>query len=195
MTTSGSNSPASRRGFLAGTTAAVAVTAAASSVSAGAWAGGSDRLKVGLVGAGGRGTGAAEQALNADPGTELVAIADVFEDAVARARRQLSRMFNKEGQPARVTADDAHCVAGFDAYKKVIDSCDVVLLASTPHFRPQHLRAAVDAGKHVFCEKPVAVDGPGVRSVMESSEIARQKNLNLVSGLCWRYHPWEARHL
>lgn len=189
MTTPGSNSPASRRGFLAGTTAAAAVAAAASSVSAGAWAGGSDRLKVGLVGSGGRGTGAAEQALNADPGTELVAIADVFEDAVARARRQLSRMFNKDGQPARVTADDAHCVAGFDAYKKVIDSCDVVLLASTPHFRPLHLRAAVDAGKHVFCEKPVAVDGPGVRSVMESSEIARQKNLNLVSGLCWRYHP------
>ncbi|MFN5587490.1 MAG: gfo/Idh/MocA family oxidoreductase, partial [Planctomyces sp.] len=83
MTTPGSNSPASRRGFLAGTTAAAAVAAAASSVSAGAWAGGSDRLKVGLVGAGGRGTGAAEQALNADPGTELVAIADVFEDAVA----------------------------------------------------------------------------------------------------------------
>jgi len=180
----------SRRSFLA-TSAATAATlaAAASSVSAGAWAGGSDLLKVGLVGVGGRGTGAAEQALNADPGTELVAMADVFEDAVVRGRRQLSRMFNKEGQKARVTAKDEDCVAGFDGYQRVIEKSDVVLLASTPHFRPMHLRASVDAGKHVFCEKPVAVDAPGVRSVLESSEIARQKNLNLVSGLCWRYHP------
>jgi predicted dehydrogenase len=98
-------------------------------------------------------------------------------------------MFNKDGQKPRVTADDAHCFVGFDGYKRVIESSDVVLLASTPHFRPQHLRACVEAGKHVFCEKPVAVDAPGVRSVLESSEIARQKNLNLVSGLCWRYHP------
>lgn len=190
MNESSAPSDPSRRSFLA-TSAATAATlaAAARPVSAGVWAGGSDLLKVGLVGVGGRGTGAAEQALNADPGTELVAMADVFEDAVARGRRQLTRMFNKEGQKPRVTAKDEDCVAGFDGYLRVIEKSDVVLLASTPHFRPMHLRASVEAGKHVFCEKPVAVDAPGVRSVLESTEIARQKNLNLVSGLCWRYHP------
>ncbi|MGB0741600.1 MAG: Gfo/Idh/MocA family protein, partial [Planctomycetaceae bacterium] len=180
-----SESSSSRRTFL-GTAAAAAVGTRA--LSAGVHAGGSDLLKVGLVGVGGRGTGAGQQALNADPGTELVALADVFEDAVERGHRQLSRMFNKDGQKPRVTATADQCYAGFDAYKRVIDSCDVVLLATTPHFRPQHLRAAVEAGKHVFCEKPVAVDAPGVRSVLESSRIAEEKNLNLVSGLCWRYH-------
>lgn len=193
MTSPGDFLASSRRTFLgssaAAATAAATLSAAAAPLSSGLWSAGSDLLRVGLVGVGGRGTGAAEQALNADPGTELVALADVFEDSVARGRRQLSRMFNKDGQKPRVTVDDAHCFVGFDGYKQVIESSDVVLLASTPHFRPQHLRACVEAGKHVFCEKPVAVDAPGVRSVLESSEIARQKGLNLVSGLCWRYHP------
>ncbi len=178
----------SRRRFLATSAAGAALAAVPAPLSAGAFAGGSDLLKVGLVGVGGRGTGAAEQALNADPATELVALGDVFEDAVARGRRQLSRQFNKDGQKARVTATDDQCYSGFDAYKKVIDACDVVLLASTPHFRPEHLRVAVEAGKHIFCEKPVAVDAPGVRSVMESSKKAAEKKLALVSGLCWRYH-------
>ncbi len=144
---------------------------------------------MGLVGCGGRGTGAAEQALNADPGTELVALGDVFEDATQRARRSLTRMFNKDASHPRVTLSDDACYSGFDNYLRVIEKSDVVLLATTPHFRPQHLRAAVEAGKHVFCEKPVAVDAPGVRSVMESSEMAKAKGLALVSGLCWRYHP------
>jgi len=181
-------SDSTRRSFLATTAAGAVMTSVPGSLNAGIHAGGSDQLKVGLVGVGGRGTGAAEQALTADPATELVALADVFEDAVSRGRRQLSRLFNKEGQTPRVTVDDDHCFVGFDAYKRVIDSCDVILLASTPHFRPEHLRASVEAGKHVFCEKPVAVDAPGVRSVLESSELARQKGLSLVSGLCWRYH-------
>jgi predicted dehydrogenase len=76
---------------------------------------------------------------------------------------------------------------GFDAYRGVIENSDVVLMASTPHFRPRHLRAAIEAGKHVFCEKPVAIDGPGLRSVMESSRMAKDQGLNLVSGLCYRY--------
>ena len=88
-----------------------------------------------------------------------------------------------------MTVSDDTCYSGFDNYLRVIEKSDVVLLATTPHFRPQHLRAAVEAGKHVFCEKPVAVDAPGVRSVMESSEMAKAKGLALVSGLCWRYHP------
>lgn len=177
-----------RRQFLATGTAGAAVLATSSVLQASLHAGGSDLLKVGLVGCGGRGSGAASQALHADPGTELVALGDAFEDILSSCRRRLSREFNKDGQKPRVTVDDAHCFVGFDAYQRVIDSCDVVLLASTPHFRPQHLRAAVEAGRHIFCEKPVAVDAPGVRSVLESSEMARQKNLSLVSGLCWRYH-------
>ncbi len=188
MPTTPLSAESTRRSFLATTAAAAAMGSLSASLNAGIHAGGSDQLKVGLVGVGGRGTGAAENALNADPATELVALADVFEDAVSRGRRTLSRMFNNEGQTPRVTVDDAHCFVGFDAYKRVIDSCDVILLASTPHFRPEHLRAAVEAGKHIFCEKPVAVDAPGVRSVLESSELARQKGLSLVSGLCWRYH-------
>ena len=81
-----------------------------------------------------------------------------------------------------------HCFLGLDAYQKVIDSgVDVVLLATPPGFRPQHLKAAVAAGKHIFCEKPVATDAPGVRSVLETVEVARQKRLALVAGFCWRY--------
>lgn len=183
-------SDGTRREFLATTTlSAAAIAAVPATLNAGAYAGGSDLLKVGLVGAGGRGTGAAEQALSADPGTELVALADVFEDAVTRGLRQLSRKFNKDGAAARVTATEDQCYTGFDAYKQVIDKCDVVLLASTPHFRPEHMRASVEAGKHIFCEKPIAVDAPGVRSVLESSAKAAEKGLSLVSGLCWRYHP------
>jgi predicted dehydrogenase len=108
---------------------------------------------------------------------------------MSRGREQLTRSLNRDGQPARVTARDDQCHFGFDAYKRVIEHSDVVLLASTPHFRPEHLRACVEAGKHVFCEKPVAVDAPGVRSVMESSRMAQEKGLCLVSGLCWRYDP------
>ena len=187
MSTPPSSSEPSRRSFI-GATAAGTLLMSGGSLRAGLHAGGSDLLKVGLVGVGGRGTGAAEQALNADPGTELVALADVFDDAIQRGRRVLERTFNTDGKPPRVKVDDDHCFAGFDAYKRVIECSDVVLLASTPVFRPEHLRACVEANKHVFCEKPVAVDAPGVRSVLESSELARQKGLSLVSGLCWRYH-------
>jgi len=178
----------SRRDFL--TTAAAGATAltANQTLTAGLYAGGSDLLKIGLVGCGGRGTGAASQALKADSGAELVAVADAFEDQAQSCRRRLSRSFNKEGQPDRVVVTDDTVFAGLDAYEKVIDRADVVLLASTPHFRPRHLKAAIEAGKHVFCEKPVATDATGVRSVMASTELAREKKLSLVSGLCWRYH-------
>src|SRR5439155_1523391 len=85
----------------------------------------------------------------------------------------------------KVTPDT--CFVGLDAYQKVISSgVDVVLLATPPGFRPVHLKAAIDAGKHVFCEKPMATDAPGVRSVFESAKAAREKNLSLVAGFCWR---------
>lgn len=181
-------SESSRREFLSTSAAATAALGVSASLSAGAYAGGSDLLKLGLVGCGGRGTGAASQALTADSGVELVAMADAFDDRLQSSRARLQRQFNKEDVLARVNVDDDKCFVGFDAYKKVIDEVDVICLTSTPHFRPRHLKAAVDAGKHVFCEKPVAVDAPGLRSVMDSVQKAKEQKTSLVSGLCWRYH-------
>jgi myo-inositol 2-dehydrogenase / D-chiro-inositol 1-dehydrogenase len=141
-------------------------------------------VKVGLVGAGGRGSGAAGQALAADPNNELTAVADIEEAIVERAATRL-RTSTKFGD--RVKID--HAFFGLDAYDKVINSgVDVVLLATPPGFRPQHLTAAVNAGKHVFCEKPCATDSPGVREVIAAQKLAQTKNLALVSGFCWRYN-------
>lgn len=180
--------PTTRRQFVSTSAAATAALAVSSSLQAGAYAAGSDNLKVGLIGCGGRGTGAASQALKADSGTELHAMADAFDDRLQMSRSRLQRQFNKDGEPKRVTVSDDLCFSGFDAYKEVIDRCDVVCLTSTPHFRPRHLKYAVDSGKHVFCEKPVAVDATGLRSVMESTKKAAEQKTSLVSGLCWRYH-------
>lgn len=144
---------------------------------------GSDEIRLGLVGCGGRGSGAALQALTADSGTRLVAMADAFENQVRLASTALEK---RVGERARVAPDRQF--VGFDAYQRVIDSdVDVVLLCTPPHFRPMQLRAAIDAGKHVFAEKPVAVDAPGVRSVLETAKLAKQKNLSIVSGLNSRY--------
>ncbi len=174
-----------RRHFLKTSTKATAL--AGLSISASAYAAGSDRIRVGLVGCGGRGSGAAAQALSTGEGVVLTAMGDVFEDRLQSSRKNLEG--SKEfGQRVKVPA--SACFVGLDAYQKVIDSgVDVVLLATPPGFRPQHLRAAVEAGKHVFCEKPMATDAPGVRSILESAAKAKQKNLALVSGFCWRYHP------
>jgi len=173
----------SRRDFLKTSGTAAAALAGGLSISRSAHAAGSDVLKIGLIGCGGRGTGAAMNALNADKNAKLVAMADVFEDRMKNSLNSLQKA-GKE----RVAVDPDHCFAGFDGYKKVIDSgVDVVLLAEVPHFRPMHLKAAIEAGKHVFCEKPVAVDAPGIRSILETSEQAAKKGLNIVSGLCWRY--------
>jgi myo-inositol 2-dehydrogenase / D-chiro-inositol 1-dehydrogenase len=146
----------------------------------------SDTLKVGLIGCGGRGTGAAAQALSTGEGVVLTAMGDAFEDRLQNSRKGLQAN-ESFGQRVKV-ADDA-CFVGLDAYQKVIDSgVDVVVLATPPGFRPQHLQAAVEAGKHVFCEKPMATDAPGVRSVLETAAKAKEKNLALVAGFCWRYH-------
>lgn len=140
-------------------------------------------LKVGLIGCGGRGTGAAAQALAADPDVVLTAMGDVFADHLEASLAAII-----EEQPKKVKVDKAHKFVGFDAYKKVIESgVDVVILTTPPAFRPQHLTAAVNAGKHVFCEKPVAVDAPGVRQVLEAAKQAKSKNLSLVSGFTFRY--------
>jgi predicted dehydrogenase len=143
-------------------------------------------IKVGLVGCGGRGTGAALQALRADDYTELTAVADIEQTQVDKCLENL--------QKARPGGDRVNVVAGnqflgLDAFQKVIDSgVDTVLLATPPGFRPHHLAAVINASKHVFCEKPVATDAPGVRSALASAELATQKNVSLVAGFCWRYN-------
>ncbi len=143
-----------------------------------------EQLKVGIIGCGGRGAGAANQALYADDNVVLTAMADVFPDRLETSLNAL-----KEEHEDRVQVPKDKQFIGFDAYKELIASdVDVVLLATPPSFRPAHLEAAIDAGKHVFCEKPVAVDAPGVRQVLATAQKAKDKNLSLVSGLCWRYH-------
>ena len=140
-------------------------------------------LRVGLIGCGGRGSGAASQALNADQNVVLTAMGDAFEDQLQRSLQSLQK---EHADKVKVTPEK--CFVGLDAYQKVIDSgVDVVVLATPPGFRPVHLRAAVDAGKHVFCEKPMATDAPGVRSVLASVKSAKMKNLSVVAGFVWRY--------
>ncbi len=148
-------------------------------------AAGDDVLKVGLVGCGGRGTGAAAQALNADKNVKLVAMGDAFKDRLDASLDNLKKQTNIAD---KIAVTPENCFTGFDAYKQVIDSgVDVVLLCSPPHFRPAQLEYAVAKGKHIFAEKPVAVDAPGVRRCLAAAEEAKKKGLSLVSGLCWRY--------
>jgi len=133
-------------------------------------------LKAGLIGCGGRGTGAAVTFLDAGPNLQITALGDVFRDRLDQCREQLKKEKNIE------IADDK-CFTGFDSYQKVIDSgVDIVLLCTPPHFRPAHIAAAVQAGKHIFLEKPCAVDPVGARSVMVSVERAKEKGLCMVSG-------------
>jgi predicted dehydrogenase len=174
----------SRRKFLE-QSAALGIGAAAFSQTARVHAAGSDLLRVGLVGCGGRGSGAAAQALQADKNVKLVAMADAFED---RVEASLASLKKQEAVAAKIDVPPERRFAGFDAYKQLMASgVDVVLLCEPPHFRPSHLKAAIDAGLHVFAEKPVAVDAPGVRSVLKSCEEAKAKNLSVVSGLCLRF--------
>jgi len=150
-------------------------------------------LRIGLVGCGGRGTGAAAQALSAENGSVVLhAVGDVFAErtdgCVANLENALRQRHGDEAV-ARIDAPAERRFAGFDAFEKVIDSgVDVVLLATPPGFRPLHLERAVRSGKHVFCEKPMAVDGPGLRLVMEAAKQAKANGTALVSGFCWRYN-------
>ena len=140
-------------------------------------------LKVGLVGCGGRGNGAAMQALQGDTDTIITALGDVFPEQMEIAIKELSAEF-----PERVQVPKEKRFSGFDAYKKVIASdVDVVLLATPPVFRPEHFYEAVSAGKHTFCEKPMAIDAPGVRRIIEGAKKAKEKNLAVLSGFTYRY--------
>ncbi|HUE71080.1 MAG TPA: Gfo/Idh/MocA family oxidoreductase [Pirellulaceae bacterium] len=173
-----------RREFLKSSSAVALGTLAGGAIVPAVHAAGEENIKVGLIGCGGRGSGAARQAVQADSGAKLWAMGDAFEDRLTVSLGSLSK---DEKIAAKIDVPRDRQFVGFDAYKQVIDCCDVVLLATPPQFRPLHLRAAIDAGKHVFAEKPVAVDAPGVRRVLEICQDAKKKNLSVVSGLCIRY--------
>lgn len=208
MTPPSSNVDVSRRDFVRLAGAALAVPAlagcATTSAPAGASAVGgkaptqphptvagkpvSGTIRIGVIGCGGRGTGAAIQVLRADPNTVLVAMSDVFQDRLDSCYKAIMGEMGDQAA-ARVQVPPERRHVGFDAYQRVVDSdVDVVLLTSYPAFRPAHYAAAVASGKHVFAEKPVAVDGPGLRSVLDSAAIARQKGLATLVGFCWRYN-------
>ena len=167
----------SRRDFIK-TSAALGAATLASGTGR-MFAAGSDKIRIGLIGCGGRGTHDATKCLNSSENVELVAMGDLFKDRLDRCRRTL-----KSNLPDSVQVTEEMCFVGWDAYKKVLacEDVDMVILTQPPHFRPQHLKAAIEAGKHVFMEKPVAVDPVGVRSVIESSELADKKGLTIVAG-------------
>jgi predicted dehydrogenase len=154
--------------------------AAASALIAGgnyAFAQGSDTIKVGLIGCGGRGTGAAHDCARADKGVVIWALGDLFKDRLDGCRNSVKEL----GGQCKVT--DERCFVGLDAYKQVIASgVNLVILATHPGFRPPHFKAAIDAGKHVFMEKPVGTDAPGIRTMLAASDMATQKKLSVVAG-------------
>ncbi len=170
-----------RRDFVK-TTAAIGAGAVAGGLFTGSAsaAGRAERIRVGLIGCGGRGTGAAVNALEASPDCELIAMGDVFKD---RLDGSLGWMRGQDHVSDRILVEPEHCHVGFDAYKKVIAGpVDLVILATPPHFRPIHLEHAINNSKHVFMEKPVAVDPAGVRTVINASDKARSRNLGIVAG-------------
>src|SRR5439155_378953 len=141
-------------------------------------------IRIALIGCGGRGTGAVKDCLTSSENIELVALGDLFPDHLAKCRESLATMATEDPTlKPKIKVKDSQCFVGFDAYRKVLeDNADLVLLATPPAFRARHLAAAIDAGKHVFMEKPVAVDPQGVRAVMASAELAAQKGLAIVAG-------------
>jgi len=180
------NSPATttRRDFLKKTSSAVAggTLLGGLTLERSAFAAGSDTLRIALIGCGGRGSGAADQALSTSGGVKLVAMADVFEDHLQGSLGNL-----KKQHADRVEVPKEHQFIGFDAYKQAIALADVVVLATPPGFRPIHFEEAVKQGKNIFMEKPVATDAAGVRRVLAAAEEAKKKNLKVGVGL-QRHH-------
>ena len=172
-----------RRAFLE-SSGKLGLAAAAMSVARGAYAAGTDLLTVGLIGCGGRGRGVMANRLSVQDNCKVIALADVFEENVRNAKEAFESL-----EDPRFAVDDDHLFSGFDAYKKVIDLCDQVLIVTTPAFRPVHYRYAVEKGKSIFMEKPCCVDAPGYRSLLESNEIADQKGLTVVVGYQRHYQP------
>jgi len=180
-------SSASRREFLKDTGSILAGAALAGAISSRAYASEDNTIKIALVGCGGRGTGAAADALQTKGPTKLVAVADVFEDRAAKAVKNVSKRRSAD----KVDVPEGRQFVGFDGYRKAIDSVapgGVVLLATPPAFRPMHLEYAVKKGCHVFMEKSFAVDAPGVRRVLKAGKEAEKKNLKIAGGLMSRHY-------
>jgi predicted dehydrogenase len=183
---------ANRRDFLKTTTVAAGAAAVAASSgllaqaqqNPGVRPAGTDLIKVGLIGCGGRGTGAAEQCVRGGPNVKLWAMGDAFRDRLDGARNHLQGIAQIRD---RIVVAPDRCYVGLDAYRQVIACCDLVILATPPGFRPIHIQAAVNANKHIFTEKPVAVDGPGVRTVLAAFEEANRRRLSVVAGTQRRY--------
>src|ERR1043165_4010657 len=172
-----------RRSFLQTTSTVVGgALVGALSIERAAHAAGSDEIKIALIGCGGRGSGAANQALSTEGKIKLIAMADAFPDRLNNSLNELKR-----AKAEKVDVPEEHKFIGFDAYKKAIALADVVILATPPGFRPIHFEEAVKQGKHIFMEKPVATDAPGVRRVLAAAEEAKKKNLKVGVGL-QRHH-------
>ncbi|MCU0916887.1 MAG: Gfo/Idh/MocA family oxidoreductase [Planctomycetes bacterium] len=171
-----------RREFLK-TSTGVASATVLGALNVGLYAGGSDIIRVGMIGCGGRNSGAGDQALAADKGARLVAMCDIFPDRVKAARENI-----RKRHPDQVVADDDHCFAGFDGYRHVIEAADVVTIANAAKFHPLHAWSAIQAGKHVFVEKPHGIDPAGMKMMQRAADLAKEKGLCLVSGLQSRYH-------
>lgn len=177
----------SRRNFLKTGAAASAVFATNLGMLANVHAGGSDTIKVGIIGCGGRGTQAGENVLCAAPNVKIVAIGDAFEYRIKSCQRRLKEFAAEDATVKKfgntVDLPDERCFHGLDNYEKVL-ACDVnyIIHATPPGFRPQHIEAIVAAGKHLFTEKPVGVDGTGIRKVLAAAEQAKRKNLGIAAG-------------
>ncbi len=177
----------SRRDFLKTTTVVAGTAVAAHLFTPGVHAAENNTIKVGVIGCGGRGSGAAENVMHSAPGVEIVALGDYFQDKASGLRNRLMRFAQNDEQCKKlgnkVSIPDEACYGGVDAYQKVIDSgANYIILATPPGFRPQHLQAAVAAGKNIFTEKPVGVDGAGIRKVLDAYEEAKKKKLAIVAG-------------
>src|SRR5690554_2284549 len=171
-----------RRDFLKSTAVIAGATVLSTSSITGAFAAGTDTIKIALIGCGGRGTGAVMQALETTQNVKLVAMVDAFQDRLDGSYKMLAEKYKE-----KVDVPKEHQFVGFDAYLKAIPLADVIILATPPGFRPDHFEEAIKQNKHVFMEKPVAVDSPGIRKVLAAAKEAERKKLNVVVGLQRRY--------
>ncbi len=182
----------SRRDFLRASSTAAAAAALPLGVAEAAFGGGGDTLKIGLVGCGGRGSGAVVQALRAEPRAVLWSLGDAFAD---RIDNLLAMLEDEEGpvERSRIQVAPERRHVGLKSHQPVTDEVDVVLFATPPGFRPMQIEYAAEVGRHVFAEKPAATDGPGIRRVLAAAEEFDRKGKCFAHGFCWRaYEPWRA---
>ncbi|MBN2288243.1 MAG: Gfo/Idh/MocA family oxidoreductase [Candidatus Glassbacteria bacterium] len=186
----------SRRNFFKSGAAAAAGALAGFSVLRNTYGQNLDPIRVGLIGCGGRGTGAAENCLKAAPNVQLIAMADLFEDMLEKSRENLSSPDREGGRLEGFKVRKDYCFVGWNAFRQLLQTeVDLVILATPPHFRSEHFEAAVEAGKHVFAEKPVAVDPVGIRRFIKAGELSRQKGLAMGAGTQRRHDPGYLEHV